>query len=144
MVQNERRGEFLWDAFDAFHKPNVYSVYILLVTTCHIRMYISQQNNVVSLQQFFVAITARQWIFIDLLLRFIRSQLARNSKLNWLNDLLKTCKQPVFHLLRCQDSLDCSSFENCYSRKGAQQIYLTNQLDALKTKWFGNNAWPLM
>ena len=29
---------------------------------------------------FFVAITARQWLFIDLLLRFIRLQLGRNAK----------------------------------------------------------------
>ena len=39
---------------------------------------------------------------------------------------------------RRRDSLDCSSFENCYSRKGVQQ-YLRNQLDALKTKWFWND-----
>ena len=71
-------------------------------------------------------VTADQWIFIDVLLPFICSPLARNAKLNWMNDLLKACKQPVFHLLRCQYSLDCSLFENCHSRKGVQQILQIN------------------
>ena len=35
--------------------------------------------------------------------------------------LLKTYKQPVFHLLRCWDSLDCL-FENCCSINGVQRI----------------------
>ena len=33
-------------------KPNAF---LLLVTTCHIRMYLSQENNVASLQRFYVA-----------------------------------------------------------------------------------------
>ena len=142
VVQNEWRGEFLWDTFDAFDKPNVY---VLLVTTCHIRMYISQQNIMWRVySNYFLPYTACQWIFIDLLLWFICLQLARNAKLNWPSDLLKTCKQPVFHLLRCRDSLYCSLFENCHSRKGVQQILEKSLLDALKTKWFRNNTWPLV
>ena len=103
-------------------------VYVLLLSTCHIQgctfhsktmwqvysNFLSPYCNCPSVNLYWCAPA------------FICSPLARNAKLNWMNDLLKTCKQPVFHLLRCQYSLDCSLFENCHSRKGVQQILQIN------------------
>ena len=92
----------------------------------------------------FWRLTTCQWIFVDLLLWFICLQLARSN--SWFNydwvtfwklvsNLYFTCScwgAIPWIVVRLKSIIQEREFSE----------YLRNELDALKTRWFGNNAWP--
>ena len=135
MVQNERRGEFLWGAFDALDKSNAYTFCLSWGCT---------SKECGEFTAIFWCLTACQWIFVDLLLWFICLQLARSN--SWFN-----CDWVTFWKLVSNLYFTCSCWGaipwivvrlKSIIQEREFSEYLRNELDALKTRWFGNNAWP--